>query len=129
MQFSFSLKYGRNQRRTAHFSIGIDLLDPDPRSSKNKAELKKLASCPFRKFVERPFAANFGRKTLTGNRKDANWSLTTFKGKISVLKFVMHFCYRRTVRLNQENISCNNNTNHIRRHKFISHKNNCCQVF
>ena len=35
-----------------NFSIGIDLLGPDPTSSKNKAELKKLASCAFRKFVE-----------------------------------------------------------------------------
>ena len=35
-----------------NFSIGIDLLGPDPTSSKNKAELKKLASCTFRKFVE-----------------------------------------------------------------------------
>ena len=35
-----------------NFSIGIDFLGPDPTSSKNKAELKKLASCTFRKFVE-----------------------------------------------------------------------------
>ena len=36
-----------------NFSIGIDLLGPDPTSSKNKAELKKkLASCAFHKFVE-----------------------------------------------------------------------------
>ena len=36
-----------------NFSIGIDLLGPDPTSSKNKAELKKkLASCAFRRFVE-----------------------------------------------------------------------------
>ena len=78
-----------------NFSIGIDLLGPDPTSSKNKAELKKLASCAFRKFVGRPAAANFGRKTFTGNRTDTNWSSTTFKGKISVFivvfKFVMHF--------------------------------------
>ena len=46
-----------------NFSIGIDLLGPDPTSSKNKAELKKLASCAFRKFVGRPAAAHFGRKT------------------------------------------------------------------
>ena len=31
-----------------NFSIGIDLLRPDPTSSKNKAE---FASCTFRKFV------------------------------------------------------------------------------
>ena len=39
---------------------------------------KKLASCTFRKFVRRPAAANFGRKTFTGNKKVTNWSLTTF---------------------------------------------------
>ena len=36
-----------------NFSIGIDLLGPDPTSSKNKAEFKKkLSSCAFCKFVE-----------------------------------------------------------------------------
>ena len=59
-----------------NFSIGIDLLRPDPTSSKNKAEFKKLASCAFHKFVRRPAAANFGRETFTGNRKDTNWPLT-----------------------------------------------------
>ena len=42
---------------------------------------------------------------------------------------IMHFCYRRTIRLKQENFSCNKKTNCSRRHKFITHKNNCCQVF
>ena len=117
-----------------NFCIGIDHLGPDPTSSKNKAELKKkLASCAFRKLVGRPAAANFGRKTFTGNKTDANWSSTTFKGKISVFivvfKFVMHFCYLRTMRLKQENFSRNNNTNYTGRHGFITHKNNCCQVF
>ena len=47
-----------------NFSIGIDLLGPGPTSSKNKTEFKKkLASCASRKFVGRPAAANFGRKT------------------------------------------------------------------
>ena len=59
-----------------NFSIGIDLLRPDPTSSKNKAEFKKLASCAFHKFVGRPAAANFGRETFTGNRKDTNLPLT-----------------------------------------------------
>ena len=59
-----------------NFSIGIDLLRPDPTSSKNKAEFKrKLANCAFRKFVGRPAAVNFGRETITGSRKDPNWSL------------------------------------------------------
>ena len=117
-----------------NFSIGIDLLGPGPTSSKNKTEFKKkLASCASRKFVGRPAAANFGPKTFTGNRTDTNWSSTTFKGKLSVFivvfKFVMHFCCLRTIRLKQENFSRNNNKNYTRRHKFITHKNNCCQVF
>ena len=99
-----------------NFSIGIALLRPDPRAAANiKPNSKKLASCAFRKFVGRPSAANFGRETFTGIRKDSNWSLTTIKGKIYVFivvfKFVIHFCYRRTIRLNQENFSSNNKTN------------------
>ena len=35
-----------------NFSIGIDFLGPDPTSSKNKAELKKVASCAFRNLSE-----------------------------------------------------------------------------
>ena len=41
----------------------------------------------------------------------------------------MHFCYRRTIQLKQENFSCNNKTNNKLEDKFITHKNNCCQVF
>ena len=105
-----------------NFSIGIDLLGPDPTSSKNKAELKKLASCAFLKFVGRPAVANFGRKTF-----DRQQHLKV-KFPFFVFKFVMHFCYLRTIRLKQENFSHNNKTNYTRRHKFITHKNNCCQV-
>ena len=74
-------------------SIGIDLLRPDPTSSKNKAEFKKRASCAFHKFVGRPAAANFGRETFTGNREDNNWSLTTIKGKVSVFIVVFKFFF------------------------------------
>jgi len=35
---SYSLKYGRNQRITAQFFIGIDFFDPDPTKSKNKPQ-------------------------------------------------------------------------------------------
>ena len=115
-----------------NFSIGIDLLGPDPASSKNKVELKKLASCAFRKFVGRPAAANFGRKTFTGNRTDTNWSSTTFKGKISVFivvfKFVMHFVISGQSDLSRK-ISLAITTQITREDKFITHKNNCCQVF
>ena len=79
-----------------NFSIGIDLLGPDPTSSKNKAEFKKKTrKLRVLQICRRPAAANFGRKTFTRNRTDTNWSSTTFKGKISVFivvfKFVMHF--------------------------------------
>ena len=52
---------------------------------------------------------NYGTEMNSGSCSQilSYWSLTTFKGKISVFivvfKFVMHFCYRRTIRLNQEN--------------------------
>ena len=122
---------GETSEEMPNFSIGIDLLIQQ--AAKIKPNSKNLASCTFRKFVGRPTAVNFGRETFTGNRKDTNWSLTTIKGKTSVFvvvfKFFMYFCYRRTIRLNQENFSCNNNANYTRRHKFITHKNNCCQVF
>ena len=39
VQFSFALKNGKNQQKTAkNFSIGIDFSGPDPTRSKNKAE-------------------------------------------------------------------------------------------
>ena len=53
MQFSFSLKYGRNQPRTSQFSIGIDFLGPDPISNKNKAEKNSEVAC-FANFPEDP---------------------------------------------------------------------------
>ena len=63
----------------------------------------------------RSAAANFGRKTFTGNRTDTNWSSTKFIGKISVFivvfKFVMHFVisgqsdYIRKISLNFSQIT------------------------
>ena len=38
---------------------------------------------------------------------------------------IMHFCYRRIIRLKQED---KDKTNYTRRHKFITHENNCCQA-
>ena len=57
-----------------NFSIAIDLLGPDPTSSKNKAELRKK-TCKLRvsQIGRRLAAANFGLKTFTGNRTDTNW--------------------------------------------------------
>ena len=43
-----------------NFSIGIDLLGPDPTSSKNKAELKKTRKLRVSPICRRQAAANFG---------------------------------------------------------------------
>ena len=74
-----------------NFSIGIDLLGPDPTSSKNKAEKTEPRKFCVSQICRRPVAANFGRKTFVGNKKVTNWSLTTFKGKISVFIIVFKF--------------------------------------
>ena len=80
----------------------------------------------------RSAAANCGRKTFTGNRTETNWSSTTFKGKISVsivvFKFVMHFVISGQSNLSRK-ISLTITTQITREDKFITHKNNCCQVF
>ena len=51
------------------------------------------------------------------------------KVSLTAKNHILFFCYRRTFRLKQENFSRKNKTNYTRRHKFITHKNNCCQVF
>ena len=72
-----------------NFSTGIDLSGPYSISNKNEAE-KKLASCTFRKCVGRPAAANFGRKTVTWNKKVTNWSLITLNVKFPLLLLVLN---------------------------------------
>ena len=124
MHFSFSLKYvEETSEELPNFSIGID-----PTSRKNKAELKTRKLRVSQICRSGPAPANFGRKKFTGNRTDTNWSSITFKGKFSGF-FYYALCSLRTIRLKQENFSRNSNTNYTRRHKFITHKNNCCQVF
>ena len=62
-----------------NITIGIDLLGADPINSKKKAE----KNCAFRKFIGRPAAANFGRKTFTGNEKSNFVSRSFNTGNIS----------------------------------------------
>ena len=45
VQFSFSLKYEETSEELPNFSIGIDLLGPDPTRSKNKAEKNLQVAC------------------------------------------------------------------------------------
>ena len=91
-----------------NFCIGIDLLCPDPTSSKNKAEFKKtLTSCAFHKFVEDQLQQILAKRHSLGTEQTPTGHQQHLKGKISVFiavfKFVMHFCYLRTIRLKQEN--------------------------
>ena len=90
MQFSFSLRHGRNQRRTANFSLGIDLLGPDQTSSKDNAE-KNSQVARFANLSEDQLQQILAEREALGTKKVTNWSLTTFKGKISVLIVVFKF--------------------------------------
>ena len=74
-----------------NFSIGIDLLGPDPTSNKNKAEktsqvarFANLSEDQLHKFWPKD------RHSLE-TKKLTNWSLTTFKGKISLFTVVFKF--------------------------------------
>ena len=69
-----------------NFSIGIDLLRPDPTSSKNKAE-KNSQVARFAKLSE----DQLQQRHSLGTKKVTNWSLTTFNGKISVFIVVLKF--------------------------------------
>ena len=68
-------------------------------------------------------------------KKATNWSLPGNIQFVSSVLCVLAKSYalllsnRRIIRLKQENLSCTNKTNYTRRHKFITHKNNCGHVF
>ena len=90
-----------------NFSISIDLLRPDPTSSKNKAELKKPQVAGFTNLSEDQLQQILGERHSWEQKR--HQLVINKKRKISVFivvfKFVMHFCYRRTIRLYQENFS------------------------
>ena len=67
-----------------NFSIGIDLLGPDPTSNKNKAE-KNSQVARFANLSEDQLQQILAERHSLGTKKVTNWSLTTFKGEISVL--------------------------------------------
>ena len=85
-----------------NFSIGIDFLDPDPTRSKNKAK----TSCAFLKFVERLAAANFGRKTFTGN-KNSHQHLKIIVLFVCLLFFFIFFFCNGARRLTSNDIVIN----------------------
>ena len=71
-----------------NFSIGIDLLGLDPTSTKNKAE--KTRKLHVSQICRKTSCSKFWPKDIHWEQKITNWSLTTFKGKISV--FIVVFC-------------------------------------
>ena len=73
-----------------NFSIGIELLGPDPTSSKNKAE-KNSQVARFAKLSEDQLQQILAERHSLGTKKVTNWSLTTFNGKISVFIVVLKF--------------------------------------
>ena len=75
-----------------NFSIGIDLLGPDPTSNKNKAE-KNSQVARFANLSEDQLQQILADRYSLGTKKVTNWSLTTFKDKISVLTVVLKFVH------------------------------------
>ena len=70
-----------------NFSIGIDLLGPDPTSSKNKAEFKKkkLSSCAFCKFVEDQLQQILAERHSLGTEQTPTGHQQHFKAKFPFL--------------------------------------------
>ena len=73
-----------------NFSIGIDLLGPYPTSNKNKAEKNLQVAC-FANLSEDELQQILAERHSLGTKKVTNWSLTTFKGKISAFIVVFKF--------------------------------------
>ena len=73
-----------------NFSIGIDLLGPDPTTSKDNAE-KNSQVARFANLSEDELQQILAERHSLGSKKVTNWSLTTFKGKISVFIVVFKF--------------------------------------
>ena len=73
-----------------NFSIGIDLLGPDQTSSKDNAE-KNSQVARFANLSEGQLQQILAERHSLGTKKVTNWSLTTFKGMISVFIVVFKF--------------------------------------
>ena len=92
--------------KLTNFSIGIDLLGPDPTSSKNKAELKKkLASSAFRKFVEDQLQQTLAERGVRGSEKEKTTAL-----------FSEHLMYFNFLKITVSDIFVNDKTLSIYQH-------------
>ena len=79
-----------NSEELPNFSIGIDLLGPDQTSSKDNAE-KNSQVARFANLSEGQLQQILAERHSLGTKKVTNWSLTTFKGMISVFIVVFRF--------------------------------------
>ena len=79
-----------NSEEPPNFSIGIDLLGPDQTSSKDNAE-KDSQVARFANLSEGQLQQILAERHSLGTKKVTNWSLTTFKGMISVFIVVFKF--------------------------------------
>ena len=79
-----------NSEELPNFSIGIDLLGPDQTSSKDNAE-KNSQVARFANLSEGQLQQILAERHSLGTKKVTNWSLTTFKGMISVFIVVFKF--------------------------------------
>ena len=69
-------------KQLPNFSVGIDLLG-HPTSSTNEAE-KNPQAMGFANLYKSRLRQILAARISLGTKKGTNWSLTTFKGKISV---------------------------------------------
>ena len=79
-----------NSEELPNFSISIDLLGPDQTSSKDNAE-KNSQVARFANSSEGQLQQISAERHSLGTKKVTNWSLTTFKGMISVFIVVFKF--------------------------------------
>ena len=79
-----------NSEELPNFSISIDLLGPDQTSSKDNAE-KNSQVARFANLSEGQLQQILAERHSLGTKKVTNWSLTTFKGMISVFIVVFKF--------------------------------------
>lgn len=76
-------------KQLPNFSVGIDLLG-HPTSSTNEAE-KNPQVLGFANLYKSRLRQILAARISLGTKKVTNWSLTTFKGKISVFIVVFKF--------------------------------------
>ena len=88
---ALALAREKTGEKLPNFSIGIDLLGPDPTSSKNKAELKKnLASCAFHKFVEDQLQHILAERHSLGTEQTPTGPQQHLKAKFQFLLFLLN---------------------------------------